>query len=276
MGKENLSERVNRGKRSSLIENNQMANPPWYSEEVGFFGPGYIREYSEILTPQITLAEIDFLEKVLKLNQGMKILDCPCGYGRHSIELARRGYNVTGVDLNEFFLKEAKKVAKQMKVSVRLIKGDMREIFFENEFDVALNLFTSFGYFENDEENQKVLNAASKSLKRGGKFVLDIINRDYIIRNYREKDWKQLSDGSIVLTERYFDHIAGRNIEKRIRIWKNGKREEFIISLRMYTVAELVAMFHKAGLVLKEIYGNYAGGRFTFDSERCILITEKK
>ena len=253
----------------------QTSQTPWYSEEAGFFGPDYLKEYGNNLTQEITLAEIDFLEKVLALKRGAKVLDCPCGHGRHSIELARRGYDVTGQDLNGFFLEEAKKAAAQAEVSVRWNKGDMREIPFENEFDISLILFTAFGYLESDEEDQKALDAVARTLKRGGKFVLDVINRDRVVRNYRSNHWAKLSDGSVVLTEAEFDHATGRNNEKRTRIGTDGKREEFSLPLRMYTVVELAAMFRKAGLTLKEMYGSYNADPLTFDSKRYILIAEK-
>ncbi|MEK9166209.1 MAG: hypothetical protein AAB846_00570, partial [Patescibacteria group bacterium] len=98
---------------------------------------------------------------------------------------------------------------------------------------------------------------------------------DHIVRTYRDKDWQQLSDGSVVATERQFDHATGRNLEKRVRMWKNGKREEFSLFLRMYTVVELAAMFRKAGLTLKEMYGSYNADPLTFDLKRYILIAEK-
>lgn len=258
-----------------MVKKKQTSKAPWYSEEAGFFGPGYLKEYGDNLTQERTLAEVDFLKKVLALKRGTKILDCPCGHGRHSTELARRGYNVTGQDLNGFFLEEAKKAAKRAKVSVRWVKGDMRELSFENEFDIALNLFTAFGYLESDDEDQKALDAVAKSLKRGGKFVLDVINRDRVVRNYRSNHWAKLSDGSVVLMEAEFDHIAGRNNERRTRIDKSGKREDFSLPLRMYTVVELAKMLRKAGLTLKEMYGNYNGEPLTFDSKCFILVAEK-
>lgn len=253
----------------------QTSQSSWYSEEAGFFGPGYLKEYGDDLTQERTSIEVDFLEKVLALKPSSKVLDCPCGHGRHSIELALRGYNVTGQDLNSFFLQEAEKAAKQAEVSVRWIKGDMRQVPFEDEFDIALNLFTAFGYLESDEEDQKALGQIAKALKPGGTFVLDVINRDHVVCSYRDNHWQELSDGSVVIIKAKFDHLMGRNDERRIRIDKNGRREEFSLSLRMYTVVELAAMFHKVGLIVKEMYGNYASEPFTFDSKRCILIAGK-
>jgi len=257
------------------MKNNQISPTPWYTEEADFFGLEYLEEYESSLTQERTLNEVNFIEKILSLKPGIKILDCPCGYGRHSIELARRGYNVTGLDLNSFFLKKAKKAAESIGVSIRWIQADMRKIPFEDEFDVVLNLFTSFGYLENDNEDQKVLNQVAKALKQKGKFLLDVINRDYVLRYYREKDWQQLSDNSIVLIERHFDYITGRNFEKRTRIWNNGKRKEYQTSLRLYTVAELVAMLRKSGFNIVRIYGDYDGSPFALDSKRCIIVSEK-
>ncbi len=247
---------------------------PWYKEEAGFFGTGYLQEQEGNISQEITIKQVNFLEKALDLVKGVKIFDCPCGHGRHSIELARRGYNVVGQDINGFFLKEAKKSAKHAKVLVRWIKKDMREVSFENEFNVALNLFSSFGYLESDDEDQKVLNAATKTLKHSGKFVLDVINRERAVNNYQEK-WQRLSSGMMIIVENRFDKVAGRNIEKRVRVWKNGKREEFSRSFRVYAISELVTMFQKAGLILKETYGNYNADPITIDSKRYILIAYK-
>ncbi len=257
------------------MKKKRISKVPWYSEEAGFFGPGYLKEYADTLPQERTFKEVDFLEKILTLQKGMKILDCPCGHGRHSVELARRGYNVTGQDLNGFFLEEAKRAAVSAGVSVHWNKGDMRKIPLENEFDIALNLFTSLGYLESDDEDQKVLDAIAKTMKQGGKFVLDVINRDRVVQNYISNYWMKHSDGSILLTEAKFDHVTGRNNERRTRIDVDGNREDFLLPLRMYTVVELVKMLCKAGLILKETYGNYNGESLTFDSNRFILVAEK-
>ncbi len=248
----------------------------WYGEKAGFFGPSYFAEYKDILTKEKTIAEVDFIEKTLALRSDMAILDCPCGHGRHSIELARRGYDVTGQDLNSFFLRKAKMAARRDKVSVRWVQGDMREISFEKEFDVALNLFTAFGYLESDEEDQKAICQIAKALRPGGRFFLDVGNRDRVIRTYREKDWRQLSDGSIITSERQFEHATGRNVERRVAIHKDGGREEFLIIVRMYTVVELIAMLRRDGLIVKETYGDYNGEPLTLDSRRYILDCPKR
>lgn len=232
-----------------------------------------MEEYALTLTE--TSAEVDFLERVLGLTAGAKIFDCPCCHGRHAVEFARRGYDVTGQDINSFFLGEARRAADRAQVAVRLVQSDMRQIPFDGEFDAVVNLFTAFGYLENEEEDEKALAQLVKALKRGRKFVLDFINRDRIVRTYNEHGWNRLPDGSLILYERSFNHISGRNNEQRIRIWRDREREKFSLSVRLYTVAEFAAMFRRAGLTPKEVYGSYEEEPFTFDSRRAILVAEK-
>jgi ubiquinone/menaquinone biosynthesis C-methylase UbiE len=248
---------------------------PWYAEEGGFFSSDYFEEYVEDLTPERTKIEVDFLEKELKLRKGAKIFDLACGHGRHTIELAKRGYLMTGQDINASFLKHAKQSAKKAGVEVNWIKSDVRQIPFENEFDIVLNLFTSFGYLESDEEDQKVLYQVAKVLHSNGSFVLDVVNRERIVRIYSRKDWLDSADGTMIITERSFDLIRGRNQEKRIRIYKDGKRQVSSMAIRMYTLPELISMCEKAGFRFISVFGNYNGEDLTLDSKRCILITKK-
>lgn len=249
---------------------------PWFAEETGFFGPNYLLEYAEILPHEKTLAEINFLEQALSLQQGMTILDMPCGHGRHSIELAKRGYAVTGVDLNNFFLKKAQETAKIEGVDIRLLQGDMRKVTFENEFDVVLNLFTAIGYFDNDDDDQNVFALISRSLKTGGQFVVDFINRDWLLRNYEEKDWRELSDGSLLLYERTYNPLRGQNTERRIHMTPAGvKKYDVNMNLRLYTPAEFIKMAAHVGLSLKANYGDWKDAAITISSKRTILIFAK-
>jgi len=116
---------------------------------------------------------------------------------------------MTGQDINASFLKNAKQSAKKAGVEVNWIKSDIRQIPFENEFDVVLNLFTSFGYLEKDEEDQKVIHQVAKALRPSGRFVIDIVNRERIVRIYGKKDWLDSADGTMIITERNFDLIRG-------------------------------------------------------------------
>lgn len=111
--------------------------------------------------------------KHLKMKKGMKVLDLCCGPGRITLELARRGYNVTGVDHMQFFLEEARKRARREKLRCTFVRGDMRTFVRSDTFDVVLNIFTSFGYFKDQRQNQRVLRNIFESLKPGGKLLIE-------------------------------------------------------------------------------------------------------
>jgi SAM-dependent methyltransferase len=257
------------------VAEGQQATYAWYTEQGGFFGPGYLREYADLITPEGARAEADFVERALSLARGAKILDLACGHGRHTIELARRGYTLTGQDINTFFLAEAARAAQGAGVEERWVHSAMRRIPFAGEFDAVVNLFTAFGYLESDDEDQQVIHQVAKALQPRGRLVLDVVNRDRVIRRYRESFWRQLADQSVVLTEGRFDLITGRNYERRVRIGRDGRREEFATVLRMYTLTELIAFCTAAGLQFQAVYGGYTGEAFGFDSPRCLLIAEK-
>lgn len=251
-------------------------NTSWFYEEAGFFGPEYLVEYESTLPHERTITEVDFLEKMLELQPSTNILDVPCGHGRHCIELAKRGYSVTGSELNRFFLSEAQKAATADGVSVRFEQGDMRELDFDNEFDVALNLFTAMGYFDTDEDDSKFLAGVYRSLKPGGQFLLDFMNHSWLMRNFKEKWWSELPDGTLLLTEREYDIVRGRNIDYRTKI-KDGKTSETkTTSLRVYTTSELVSMAESVGFTFQESFGDFEGNLLKLDSRRTILLFEKQ
>ena len=255
-------------------------NSDWYSEGEGkFFGPSYLEAYDLILTPERTMREVDFVESVfdLKNNPEVKMLDIPCGHGRHAIELARRGYKVTGQDLNGYFLEVARKKAKEDKVDINFIQGDMREINFENEFDYAINLFTAFGYLESKSEDQKHLDAVYKTLKLDGKLILEVRNRDWALRNYEVESSHVDKNGVIYIEEREFEIETSRNHSRVYVLYPDGTRKDFggWTSLRFYTATELIEMFETAGFEVLKIYGDYDQSELTMDSKRCILLGQK-
>lgn len=246
----------------------------WYAEDAGFFGPGYLFEYTDLLPPERTLREVEFLQETVRLEHGLNILDLACGHGRHAVELARRGYRVTGQDLNAFFLAEAKRAAESAGVDVRWVRSDVRRIPFRESFGAVISLFTSFGFF-GDEDDGRVVRETARALRRGGVFVLDVPNREWLIRNYRESERRELSDGGSVLIERAFDPETGWNRERRVRIQKAGERQELHIDFRLYTLDELVVMCTAAGLREVRVYGDFDGAAFGEDSPRSIVVARK-
>lgn len=254
------------------MENHKI---PWFSEEAGFYGPDYLVEYDEILPHERTVAEVSSIEKILELQSGFKVLDVPCGHGRHSVELAKCGYEVTGSELNRFFLDEAQKAAETAGVSIHLCQSDMRELDFNNEFDVALNLFTSMGFFDKDEDDVRFVTGVHSALKPGGKFLIDFVNRNWLTKNLREKDWRRFPDGTILLVEREYDEIFGRKFEHRTKIQNGIVGTTTTISQRIYSTNELVSMINSAGLKLINTYGDFQGNPLTLNSRRTILVFKK-
>jgi SAM-dependent methyltransferase len=247
----------------------------WYLPQGRLFDLNYLKVYEKkILTPERTLREVNFIEKVLKLKPPKEILDIPCGAGRHSIEFAKRKYRITGLDINPIFLNIAKKRAQKAKLKIDWVLGDMRKIPFEEKFDVAIMLFTSFGYFD-DKDNQEVFFQISKALKKKGNFVLDVNNPYFLISNFQPRDFVELKGMPKYLMEREFDFVEGRLNEKRIFIFKNGKVQTNYLSIRMYTLPELISMGEKAGLFLKDLYGDYQFKKPDINTNRWILIFRK-
>jgi len=217
--------------------------------------------------------EVNFIEDVLSLPKNAKILDLCCGLGRHSIELAKRGYKVTGVDVTSQYLKTARAKAKEKGVKIDFIEGEMRNISFYEEFDAAINMFTSFGFFEEDKDNLKVFLNVSNALKPEGKFLIDIVNRDWIIRNYRERDWRETDEG-LVLEVRKFDLSRSINYAKQIII-RGKKRIEKDVPLRMYSFHELKSMLESVGLKVIASYGSFKKDELTFDSMIMKIVSQK-
>ena len=137
-----------------------------------------------------TERQVDFLVKTLKLRGGERILDLACGFGRHSLALARRGFGVTGVDITAEYVCYANETARKEGLNARFICRDIREVSYENAFDVVMNMADgAVGYLENDEENEKIFRVLAKALKPGGKHFMDIMNGGYADSHFPCKQW---------------------------------------------------------------------------------------
>lgn len=249
-----------------------MVRSPWYKE---FFGPHYLETYQSFLQPERTAREADFIEKTLTLPPGSKILDLCCGHGRHLIELADRGYRMTGLDLNQHFLDIARREAEGRGLKVGLELRDMRDVPFADEFDAVINIFTSFGYLESDDEDQKVLDAVCRALKPGGLFLIELMHRDSLARILQTRGWYETAAGLKVLDERKFDQLTGRDEVRNVTIYPDGTTREASYSVRIYTLTELARMLATASLKIEATYGGADGGAFTLESRRLAILARK-
>jgi SAM-dependent methyltransferase len=247
----------------------------WYEE---FFGEDYMRFHlrgGEWLDER-TVPQCDFVLSALDLQPGARILDLCCGQGRHAIELARRGFRVTGFDLSEYLLCLARDCADKAEVACEFVRGDMREIPWDSEFDAVLNLFTAFGYLESDEEDERALQAIRAALRPGGLLLVDHHNRERTsswLGNGR-KDWWE-GDGYMVLDQEDWDVRTSRITMTRTIIAPDGARRQTGFVLRLYSHSEWLAMFRRVGLEWVQSYGGYDGSDYAHDSRGLIIVARR-
>ncbi|MFN4217848.1 MAG: class I SAM-dependent methyltransferase [Candidatus Bipolaricaulia bacterium] len=215
----------------------------------------------------------DALVSLLGLQPGAQILDLACGPGRFAIPLAKRGFRVVGLDICDVYLEQARAKAQEQGLQIEFIHGDMRAIPFEREFDAVINLFTSFGYFEREEDHLQVLKEVHKSLKPGGRFLLELMNRDWLIKNLQARDWVE-RPGCLVLEERRLN-LERNRIESRWIVLKGAERKEYTLSLRVFTLAELLELFAQAGLKVLGYYGGLRGESFSLEANRVAILAER-
>ena len=147
-------------------------------------------------------AEVDHVLKLTQLAPGASVLDLGCGSGRHTLELARRGYRVTGVDRTAAYLDKARAKAETEGLRIEFVKADMRHFCRSDTFDAAVSLLTSFGYFADPAEDRRAVENLFASLKPGGRLVMDLMGKEVLARIYRQYDWHQEPDGTLLLEER--------------------------------------------------------------------------
>ncbi len=238
-----------------------------------YFSEDYLRLYKH--DEHETSRETEAIIRMLQIEKGDHVLDLACGFGRHSVVLAQKGFKVTGYDLSEGFLKKAKELADTVKVKLELKQGDMREIPFTGQFDAVINIFTAFGFFESEKEDLKVLKGIHKALKPGGQFLMDVINRENAQQITTPRIWTQ-ENHHYLLEERMFDYFRSRlEISNRL-ILATGEVKEANYSIRLYTLTEMLGLFNSAGLVLTDVYGDFSGAIYGASSPRMILVAQKE
>jgi len=257
----------------------------WWSNEGGFFGKGYIEGDNSLegFIPnrkerlyERTKREVDGVIFLTKLKTGV-ILDLPCGYGRHSTELANRGFEVVGMDINEEHLTISKKNAKNKNVS--FLNKDMRNIGKENynKFDLVINMFYSFGFFENEKDNENSMKEFYNSLKKGGKLVLHTDVSPELIEhgNYQFNEERNLINNKKLIIQEKYDSKTHRINGSWLIVSKNGQHKLTPYSVRIYTKSEFETLAKKVGFKNIVFYGSFNGDKFNHNSSELIMIAEK-
>jgi ubiquinone/menaquinone biosynthesis C-methylase UbiE len=231
------------------------------------------RPFFGLVSQKETNAQVRYIIEKLDLKPGRKFLDCPCGIGRISLPVAKKGVRVTGVDIIPSYLDEISKKAKRSSLKIELMHSDMRRINFDSEFHAAGNLWTSFGFFEKESDNRLVVSKMYKALKPGGKFMLHVINRDWIITNFKPRDWHEM-EGVKSMEERYIDYRTSI-VHGLWHFIKDGEEKIIESPIRLYSLHELIAIFRSAGFVDIENYGSMKDEPVTRNSRMMYVIGTK-
>ncbi|MHC4931223.1 MAG: class I SAM-dependent methyltransferase [Planctomycetota bacterium] len=211
--------------------------------------------------------QVDAVVELLGIEEGARVLDLCSGPGRHSVELARRGFRVTAVDLNPAYLKELQSRSD----AIETVESDMREFKRDNEFDIALNLFTSFGYFEDPADDLRVLENLQASLKAGGKLILDLNGKESLARKYQPRHWEQYEDGSILLIETKI-HDGWSGASMTWTLIRGAERKGFTLYTRLYSGTEMIRIMQKAGFTEVKLHGWFDGSPYDHEAKRLVAV----
>jgi len=218
--------------------------------------------------------EVAQIMALLEVEPGTSILDMCCGPGRHSLEWARRGYHVTGVDRTSAYLEQAQQRAGEEGLTIQFVQEDMRRFCKPNAFDGATMMFTSFGYFEDPAENRQVLTNLYRSLKDRGTLIVDVMGKEVLSRIFRERDWSEHND-AFLLQERE----VSRNwswMENRWILLGDGERYEARVTHWIYSAAELSDMLKECGFGRVKVYGDFEGAPYDRQAKRLIAAAYKR
>jgi SAM-dependent methyltransferase len=221
------------------------------------------------------LSNLDLYEKnpSTKLNSPPKILDLCCGFGRMSAELARVGFSVTGVDITESYLETAKEEASYENLDIEYIKTDARDFKRADYFDTAVNLYISFGYFTDQNDDFLLVKNVFESLKKGGCFIIETLGKEIAVRDFVEAEWFERA-GFFVLTQ-YEAEDSWTFLKNRWILIKDEKRLERIFSQRLYCASELRELLLKAGFGKVEIYGDWNESPYDQKAAKLIVVGRK-
>ena len=243
-----------------------MAERQWF--EVWFDHPMYHVLYKHRDDSEAR-SFIDSLLNTLQLHRNARILDLACGAGRHSRYLNECGFQVIGLDLSANSIAQAKQFENE---KLEFAVHDMREVYLENTFDLILNLFTSFGYFEDKSDNLRVLSSVSRMLKPNGVFVLDYMNSVRTLRNLIPQETKTFQGVEFHITRR----IENEMIKKNIRFSDTGKDYDFTESVQAFSSLDFQRMLENTRMHLYQTFGDYTMAPFEErTSNRMILVSGK-
>lgn len=228
--------------------------------------------YDWLFPPERFETACQEVEKMIELTgiQSGHVLDLCCGPGRHTYELAKRGFFVTAVDASEFLLNEAKKRCSQF-TNVRFVQADMRDFVEPNRFDLVINMFTSFGYFENQEDNLKVLRNIKKSLREDGKLLMEMASKEIVLKNYRESIISVRGEKMLIERQSFEPGLA--RMKNDWIVLENGKYKVYTLKHYLYSAEELKMMLQMCGFNNIAVYGSLSGDLYDLNAKRLVVVS---
>ncbi len=243
----------------------------WFESEVIW------RETYAYMFPESRFAgTAETMDDALKLAniQSGSVLDLCCGPGRCSLALAARGFQVTGVDRTKFLLDKARAFARSAHLKIEWVREDMRDFSRVNSFDLALSMYTSFGYFEDRGEDEKVLVNIFRSLRSGGALVMEMMGKEILAKIFQPSVAETLPDGSMIVEQRKIVDDWNRVINEWTVI-REGRVRKFSFHVNLYSGGELSAALKRAGFVDVAIYGDLKGAPYGPKANRLIAVARK-
>jgi ubiquinone/menaquinone biosynthesis C-methylase UbiE len=235
-----------------------------------FFSEFYLRAYAHEVAETQAEGQALAAARLAGAPDGGDVLDAPCGFGRHSIPLARAGYRVTGADRSAALIEEARRRSLGERWPKWAV-ADYRELPAPDaSFDLVINLFSSLGYL-GDEQDTRALAEFRRVLRPGGRLVIETMHRDWLVSHFSEQDWHLLGEGKLLLEQRTFDPAGGVAQMTQTLVPSNGTRESRTMSLRVYTATELLAMLDRAGFSETRCHGDLDGAPFGTDTRLVIV-----
>ena len=251
-----------------------MKRPDWYKY-------GWSLNIKNSSWTEDTENQVDFIIKAMGLKGGERILDLACGYGRHALALARRGFTLVGVDITPAYIEDAKQNAAREGLPAAFILSDIRDVAFENEFDAVLNLADgAIGYLENDEENLKIFDVIARALKPGGAHFMDVCNAEHARRHFPKKHWEP-GEKALALAQFAWDEATRRMTYGGwdIPYGQPAQKPDIVMEnadpVRLYDLPELEDILRQRGMEVTAAYCDYYGNPATHREIQLMVCARK-